>query len=413
MDDIKTLIKGLIKEAKRESYVLLDFPLLQEASILKEKYPFKAIFIFGPAGAGKTFLKNFIGLPTEFVDVSADERLEDIFKRFGISLKFAYDLPNTPENQRLEKAQLVGRKIAQAAARGHTEKMIFKGAPIIVDTTGEDVEEVLSKIDSLTHIGYDIGVMQINVPSEFSVQRDKNRERTIGKTVVGQISKQYQQDVVADMGYFTQFQARKNVTLFGNAIFPNIFCLFKDGCPAKNSEGEKITIGFGKYLPGITDDMVGQSVQSSTGDQVQPFKNATPQTSMKIAADIQADAQQFLSNAAAGPRNPQGRKIFNGMKALVKMSGGKLGQKWSDLLPALAIPEFAQNDHIVLGAQTVAEITGADIKDILGKERRIDTGEVAGSGGGPGRSPQVPTTRSAVKDMKALEEIVRAVLNEN
>ncbi len=50
----------------RESY-LLESPLfIKEASIRKNRYPFKAIFVLGPAGAGKSFLSGQIGIPKDF-----------------------------------------------------------------------------------------------------------------------------------------------------------------------------------------------------------------------------------------------------------------------------------------------------------------------------------------------------------
>ena len=35
--------------------------MIQERSIMKEKYPFKAIYVVGPAGAGKSYLGSQIG----------------------------------------------------------------------------------------------------------------------------------------------------------------------------------------------------------------------------------------------------------------------------------------------------------------------------------------------------------------
>ena len=62
MTDILTInkLRAMIKEALEHDYsYLLERPeLLDEKSILKNKYPFKAFYIFGPAGSGKTFVQN-------------------------------------------------------------------------------------------------------------------------------------------------------------------------------------------------------------------------------------------------------------------------------------------------------------------------------------------------------------------
>ena len=69
LNELKQMVKQVKAEQAwanfltqiRESY-LLESPLfLKEASILKNKYPFKAIFVLGPAGAGKSFLSKQIG----------------------------------------------------------------------------------------------------------------------------------------------------------------------------------------------------------------------------------------------------------------------------------------------------------------------------------------------------------------
>ena len=78
-----------MKATKHSS--LLEAPeMLDEKSILKNKYPFKAIYIFGPAGSGKSYISsNLLGIPKDFVVSNPDERIEEVFPAFGISMKFA------------------------------------------------------------------------------------------------------------------------------------------------------------------------------------------------------------------------------------------------------------------------------------------------------------------------------------
>ena len=54
-NDLKRMIMESMASDRLSS--LLERPeLLDEKSILKNKYPFKAIYIFGPAGAGKSYI---------------------------------------------------------------------------------------------------------------------------------------------------------------------------------------------------------------------------------------------------------------------------------------------------------------------------------------------------------------------
>tara|TARA_Y100000034_G_scaffold30261_1_gene36960 strand:- start:22863 stop:24107 length:1245 start_codon:yes stop_codon:yes gene_type:complete len=407
MSILKKTIKTLIEETKKEDSLLLESPPLNEVSILKEKYPFKAVFIFGPAGAGKTFIKHYMKLPKDFVDVSTDERLEDIFTRFGISLKFAYEEAPSPGQEKLKQTQMRAREIAQNAARGHMSNLVLKGTPIIVDTTGENVEKLTKRINSLAYVGYDVAIIQINVPTEFSVQRDKERKRTIGKSFVKKISTEYQKDVVASEGYFDQLRAIRNVVILGDAVFPNIFCLSEKGCKTKSSDGGLVEVGYGDYLPGVTAEMIDQHVEDTSGNVVEPFANVTPQGAMKILQNIKSDMARFLGDASSGPRNPVGNKIYKGMRALVALSKGRLGQNFTDIIPSLGISEYMADEYIVAAASVLADISELDLESVLPLIKKTPEGDIAGSGGH--ERPHVSTVRG----LTSLEEVVKFVLQEN
>ena len=69
-------LKKLIQETK-------NF-LLYEKSISKLKYPFKALFIFGPAGSGKTTVKDEgLQVPSEFTSINPDDLVEEVFPKLG------------------------------------------------------------------------------------------------------------------------------------------------------------------------------------------------------------------------------------------------------------------------------------------------------------------------------------------
>ena len=119
-------IKKLIKEEldkKRLSFLLETPEILDEKSILKNKYPFNPIYIFGPAGAGKSYIaSNLLNIPKDFVVSNPDERIEEVFPAFGISMKFAN--AETGGDADLETLQQKSRVILQNASRTHTANLI-------------------------------------------------------------------------------------------------------------------------------------------------------------------------------------------------------------------------------------------------------------------------------------------------
>src|SRR3990167_5261373 len=137
--------KTFLKESKSET--------LNEVSILKNKYPFKALYILGPPGAGKTTLQKNIGMPSEFKISNPDVHIEKIFPLFNISLKFI-DSDIDLKKINIELLQQVSRSILQRATVSHTENLLSIASPIIFDTTGENFEKTVKKMINLTKLGY-------------------------------------------------------------------------------------------------------------------------------------------------------------------------------------------------------------------------------------------------------------------
>ena len=238
----ETLRKLVLEEYKRDTTGILESPeVLQEKSILKNKYPFKAVFIFGPAGAGKSFLSKQIGIPKDFVVSNPDERIEDVFPAFGMSMDFSkgtFTPGEEKDSSPIAKAQQTAREILQNASQGHTHNMLSIANPIVFDTTGENVGKIVKRMKSLMKVGYDVAVFQVNVPTDVSVSRDKERKRTVGEPTKT-ISAEYQKQVVAERGYFEALADQPYATMLGGDIYANLYDL------RDNS-----------LLPGITDEHV-------------------------------------------------------------------------------------------------------------------------------------------------------------
>lgn len=301
---------------------------LDEVSILKNKNPFKALYILGPAGAGKSFVSKNIGVPKDFKVSNPDERIEEVFPLFGISLKFA-DSDLDPEQVDLEMLQQNSRTILQNANIGHTSNLIAIASPLLFDTTGEDVEKVSAKMKTLVELGYDIGVIVINVPPSVSVDRDQQRKRTVGVARTTRISNAFQDRVVIGQAYPKIAKTNPNVVVLGD-VYPNVFDLSS-----------------GQLLPGI-DPQVMKSLPQ--------FQNATPESAKQILGKIKEDLSSWLG---AGPINTRGKIILAAMQRLVKISGGRLGQNMNDIPIALANPELRQDDVL----RKAAAILGGDIKN--------------------------------------------------
>lgn len=310
---------------------------LDEASILKNKYPFKALFLLGPAGAGKSFISKNIGIPGDFKVSNPDERIEAVFPVFGISLKFA-DADIDPEQASLEILQQASRKILQNANIGHTTNLLSIAQPLVFDTTGEDVEKMSNKIKNLVSLGYDVGVIIVNVPPEVSVARDQSRKRTVGARRTGAISAEFQQRVVIGQAYPKIASQTPFVDVFGE-VYPNIFDLRT-----------------GQLLPGVEPELLQKYEQ---------FKDATPERAKQILTGIKSDLVHWLTEL----ENPKGKIILQAMRELVKASGGKLGQNMNDIPIAMANPQFADMESLRKAVKLLSNLSG-NVSGVTGKKKK-------------------------------------------
>ena len=100
-------LRKLIQEVKLQEAL--------QSGIQQLAHPFKAVFIFGPAGSGKTTMKEHLGVPDDFVSVNTDELVESVFPRFDLSLDFT-------EGEQQVKQEL--RKLLQQATANKAKAQI-------------------------------------------------------------------------------------------------------------------------------------------------------------------------------------------------------------------------------------------------------------------------------------------------
>lgn len=290
---------------------------IQEAlqkGIAQVQNPFKAVFIFGPAGAGKTFIKDALGLPDNFVGINTDELVEDVFPRYGLSLNFE-------EGPHLVKQEL--RKLLQQASANKMRRYVNKCLPLLIDTPGEKIKKMQDIVRALVEIGYDVAIFQINVPPDFSVMSDQKRgeegERTVGREQTRQIANKYQINIVRD-GAYLQLGQERGVTLLSDKVYPNIFDV-RTGAIR------------GDFDVSMTQDDTLE-LKDPRGERRSrymrnPFQGATWDEASQILVTAQTNLSEWLAPAA--PLNPTGRVIYDALKYIQGRGVGTLGDEITDI----------------------------------------------------------------------------------
>ena len=137
----------------------------------------KAIFLSGPAGSGKSFWNKKL-IPTTFKTINSDDTYEELLKKSGIGLK---QKDFTPD-------QLSQAGKLQAQARKTTNDILAKSMEdrnnLVIDGTGASSKTVLKKKQELEDLGYKTFMFMIYVSPLTSLERNKNRDRSLMPSII-------------------------------------------------------------------------------------------------------------------------------------------------------------------------------------------------------------------------------------
>ena len=137
----------------------------------------KAIFMAGPAGAGKTFTLNKLGVKG-FTMINVDEDYEVLLKKELGKEDFASMSP--------EELSIAGKLMGKArvTTREKETQAIKSLQNIIIDGTGAASRPLLKKKEELETRGYETFMIMIYVSPMTSLERNSERERSLPTSAV-------------------------------------------------------------------------------------------------------------------------------------------------------------------------------------------------------------------------------------
>ena len=137
----------------------------------------KAIFMAGPAGAGKTFILNKLGV-TGFTNINIDTNYEALLKKeIG-----KQDLSSMTPDELSIAGKLMGQ--ARITTREKEEQAIANSQNIILDATGAASKPLLKKKEELEAKGYQTFMVLIYVSPMTSLKRNAERGRKLVTSAV-------------------------------------------------------------------------------------------------------------------------------------------------------------------------------------------------------------------------------------
>ena len=137
----------------------------------------QAIFLAGPAGAGKSFISKSLPL-SKFQVINVDDTYEELLKASGMGMK---QKDFDPE-QLSQAAKLMGQ--AQKTTKEKYAKTLENLNDIIIDGTGAASRPLLKKKAELEALGYETMMIMIYVSPMTSLERNANRDRSLMPSIV-------------------------------------------------------------------------------------------------------------------------------------------------------------------------------------------------------------------------------------
>jgi predicted kinase len=136
---------------------------------------FKAFFLAGGPGSGKTFVTRSAFAGTGLKLVNSDAAFERGLKKANLSLKM-------PDEE--EYFRNIVRAKAKMTTATQLDTYVQGRLGLVIDATGRDMNVINTQKRMLDQIGYDSYMIFVNTSLEVALERNKNRPRSIPEYIV-------------------------------------------------------------------------------------------------------------------------------------------------------------------------------------------------------------------------------------
>ena len=193
------------------------FQDLQEG--LQDPNIFKAFFLAGGPGSGKSFVVRKTTGGTGLRVVNSD----DIFEKYLKDAGFEMDMRSAKaEREREERDKLRGR--AKTITKKRQDNYIEGRIGLIIDGTGKDYDKITKQSTQLKQLGYDTHMIFVNTTLDVALARNAERERSVPDSVASRAWN----DVQNNLGKFSQHFRGNLVIVDNNDIKKDDGTLFND-----------------------------------------------------------------------------------------------------------------------------------------------------------------------------------------
>ena len=171
---------------------------------------FKAFFLAGGPGSGKSYVAMKATGGTGLKTVNLDDAFEHLLNKAGLSLKM-------PPEETEPRDVVRGRAKELTTKR---EKNYLEGRlGLIIDGTGKEAEKILRQKAKLEELGYDTYMIYVNTSLDVALQRNAKRSRSLPEPIVVKSWK----DVQANIGKFSNMFRSGFIVVDNNNAGEDVF----------------------------------------------------------------------------------------------------------------------------------------------------------------------------------------------
>ena len=164
---------------------------------------FKAFFMAGGPGSGKSYVVRKSTGGTGLKIVNSDEAFERLLKQAGLSLKM-------PDDELIPRDKV--RDKAKAITAKRKENYIEGRLGLVIDGTGKDYGKITKQASDLKQIGYDVYMIFVNTSLDVALENNQKRARTLKDSIV----KDSWNAVQNNMGKFQRYFGGANFIIVDN-----------------------------------------------------------------------------------------------------------------------------------------------------------------------------------------------------
>ena len=169
------------------------FQNLQEG--LQDPNIFKAFFLAGGPGSGKSYVVRKTTGGTGLQIVNSDDAFERYLKIAGLSQKM-------PEDETAERD--IERKRAKRVTKARQEGYLEGRLGLIIDGTGKDFDKIAKQSNQLKQLGYDTHMIFVNTSLDTALERNAKRDRSVPESIAVKSWKTVQSNIGKFSQHFRQ-----------------------------------------------------------------------------------------------------------------------------------------------------------------------------------------------------------------